>query len=298
MKLLMTLLFILSPGLRAERFEIRLHRTQTVGARHEWVTTGRVTVAMTEYWEGHVSDESRETSFYRIEGVSTILEVDELGLPQKVEFLVSVFTVRDGNPDAEESDVLLEEAKLTYWFEDEDTKMQLNGKQAPEEILQHTRFFFHIPPSGITEDDFWAPGQPKRVGDVWEVNRDILAEVFAHSGFRIHKGQTESRILLRDAYERDGVPSLEFEWRITVPESKSIPRDGEDHRMRAKFREEGRTVLPQDPDVDILHHIRELSFESRMPLALPHEIFIYRVESRIEHHRRRLPEVPEANPEP
>ncbi|MCC5849850.1 MAG: hypothetical protein JJU29_17325 [Verrucomicrobia bacterium] len=262
-------------------FEIQFHRAHSVGDEHHWVVNGTLIRETADLIHGVRTEQTKRVSNYHIEGVSTVQAIDETGQPQKVDFRVSTLTLRgDGTkPDVE---VLPKDAVLTSAYDNGKILFWVDGEEASEEVVAHVGSFFNLPPPGVTMDEIWGVKERKRVQDSWSADTELLTKQFAASGIEINQERIKTRMTLRNATTTKGIPILEFQWDLHVPESNNMHSPDQDSKIEANFHEKGTLVIHQDPHLNTQHQITEMIFESKIDYGYPDEKLWLRIQKKIE----------------
>lgn len=279
--LMIALVCFPSWGEEAAEFEIQFHRAHSVGDQHHSVINGTVIRETADLIHGVRTEHTKRVSNYHIEGVSTVQAIDETGHAQKVDFRVSTLTLRgDGTePDVE---VLPKGTVLSYAQDNGKILFWVDGEEASEEVVSHVGRFFNLPPPGVTMDEIWGVEEQKKVQDSWSADTELLTMQFAFSGIKINQERIKTRMTLRNADTIEGIPSLEFQWDLHVPESNNIQSPDQEIKIEANFHEQGILVIPQDLHLNTQHQITEMIFESKIDYGYPHEELWLRIQTKID----------------
>jgi hypothetical protein len=265
----------------SQDFEIKLHRALTVGAQQNLAINGVVTREVSDLENGALSNTTKTVLNYHIKGVETIQRIDEMGQPQKVDFLVLTYTVRD-DETKQDIEILSKKQVLTYEYVNGNMVFLIDGEEVSEKILSHLRYFFFLPPPGLTIDKIWGVQGRKSVGDSWNADLDLLTKQFSAFGIEVNQDRIVHRMTLKNASIKEDVPSLEIEWNIDVPESRSMESLEHGLKIEAKFHESGTINLPIDHDLKSLQKITEMTFESTIDAGDPNQKTFFRSKTQIE----------------
>ncbi|MDA3821074.1 MAG: hypothetical protein PF450_00475 [Bacteroidales bacterium] len=265
----------------SQDYKVQLYRPLAVGDQQHWAVNGVINEVTADLSFGVISNKTTEEFHYQAEGVVTIKAVDKKGQPQRLDFLVSTFTKQEGT-SGQKAEFLPKHSVISCAYVDGDIFFHVDGKAPSDDTASHLRRLFQLPPPYLTMDAIWGLSKRKKVGDVWSANLELLVKQFEVFGIEVNPGLITNSMSLKSAATVDGIPSLEVEWELDVPDSKSKKSLDHGYGIEAKFREQGVLVFPQNPGLKSQHETTELIFESWIDTDDPHQKTFFQLKTKIE----------------
>jgi hypothetical protein len=191
----------------AQDYEIRMTRAAETGERYELIASGSSSEQMTMSSQGRVLRKNKIFISAKLEGIVTVLEVDELKQEKKLSLLVSKSLMYTNVNDKEE-EALPKGTQVIAQRRDGKKEFLIDGKIANEDIAKMLDIFITIPATQVTDDDIFGTKERKNVGDSWAVNNVNALKDLASDGIVVDLAKMEGSAKLERIVEVEGIKCL------------------------------------------------------------------------------------------
>ncbi len=191
----------------AQDYEIRMTRAVETGERYELIASGSYSQQITMSSQGQVLRKNKKFISAKLEGIVTVLEVDELKREKKLSLLVSKSMMYTNVNDKEE-EALPKGTQVIAQRRDGKKEYLIDGKIANEDIDDMLDIFITIPATQATDDDIYGTKERKNVGESWEVNNVNALNDFASDGMVVDLAKMEGSTKLERIVEVEGIKCL------------------------------------------------------------------------------------------
>lgn len=211
----------------AKEYTIRLHRPKKVGQVVDCTVTGSVKWKTTYSVEGEVTGE-RESQFeYIASGTVETKAVDDKGRDTKVSITIRRLTRTSEDTEVEliapGKVILADRVDRNMVYTYADTAMSI--PQEASNALEAARFGTTY--GGPTADNIYLTDRPRRIGDSWSINNELLAKTFSdRSDLTVTKEDVVGQMQLVGLVKEDEVDCLKLRSDHTVtkiPLSRTMP---------------------------------------------------------------------------
>jgi hypothetical protein len=191
----------------AQDYEIRMTRAFETGERYELMASGSYSQQITMSSQGQVLRKSKKFISAKLEGIVTVLEVDELKREKKISLLVSKSMMYSNVNDREE-EALPKGTQVIAQRRDGKKEFFIDGKIANEDIDDMLDIFITIPATQATDDDIYGTKERKNVGESWAVNSVNALKDLASDGMVVDLAKMEGSTKLERIVEVEGIKCL------------------------------------------------------------------------------------------
>jgi hypothetical protein len=191
----------------AQDYEIRMTRAAEAGERYELIASGSSSEQMTMSSQGQVLRKNKKFISAKLEGIVTVLEVDELKREKKLSLLVSK-SVMYTNVNDKEEEALPKGTQIIAQRRDGKKEFLIDGKIANEDIAKMLDLFITFPATQATDDDIFGTNERKKVGDSWAVNSVNALKDLASDGIVVDLAKIEGSTKLERIVEVEGIKCL------------------------------------------------------------------------------------------
>lgn len=256
-------------------YELRMTRPTKVGREYELITSGSLSEQMTMSAQGEVLRSDKFSLTAKLEGIVTVLQVDELKRERKLRLLVSK-SVMSMNGNINEEEALPKGTQVVAQLRDRRKEFLIDGKNVPEEIAKMLDLFISFPTTRVTDDDIFGTKERKKVGDSWAVNSMEAAKDLATEGINVDAENIKGSTTIEKVVVVDGKKCLQLSAKLeismlapplppgltveksnmsaafsgTFPFDTSIPRLSEGENMTMEVVAKGK-LNPDSPEVTL-----------------------------------------------
>ncbi len=171
-------------GAKAQDYKIKMSSPSKIGDRYLQMGNGSSSEIMTIFSKDKVLKAKKFEFKATIEGIVTILKIDNLKRASKLKFVVKKCLASYGdNPNKIE--ILQKDSTIIITTQEKKTLFLFHDKQLPPRIAKVLDLFIDLPHSQSTDDDIFAPAERKKVGDKWKINSVQAATDLTTTGLKV-----------------------------------------------------------------------------------------------------------------
>jgi hypothetical protein len=170
---------------RAQEYEIRMHRPSKVGDKFQTTVAAKEIQETTIAANNNPVESKKEDRSVAFSGVVEVLAVDAKGMPVKISATVEKLMKNEAGASSEvvpKGDVIvasLDGRKQVY---------QINGTPAGADVAKALDLTFSLSTSGVTDDEVFGTNEKKKAGESWGINAELAKKDFAESfGLNVEK---------------------------------------------------------------------------------------------------------------
>jgi hypothetical protein len=208
------LFFVATPYLIGQEFEIHLTRPAQVGEKYEVTALGSRSSQMNMSRRGQVLQKNISSLSAKLEGLFTVLEIDQKKQATKASMVVSRCVVsREGKKDEEE--VVPRGTRILLQQQQGETIAIINEKRAPERVTEILDILISLN-RGDTDNDIMGTNERKKVGDTWPMNNIKAAAALSTSIATALPKNIKGVAMLESTVEVEGINCLRVKGNIEI----------------------------------------------------------------------------------
>jgi hypothetical protein len=220
-KVLICLIFLLvCSRVFAQDYEIHMTRAAKPGDRYELIASGSLSEQMTMSSQGQVLRNNKRFLSAKLEGIVTVLQVDELKREKILSLLVSK-SVMSTNVNANKEEALPTGTQVVAQLRDGQKEFLIDGKAVSEDIAKMLDLFISFPTTQTTDDDIFGTKERKKVGESWTVNSIMAVKDLASDGVEVDLANIKGHTKLEKVVTVEGIKCLLLSAKMEI--SKLVP---------------------------------------------------------------------------
>ena len=258
--ILSAVLLFLAVSVRAEEYEIHLHRPKTAGQTYRLSATGSEVNQMSVDINSKPEKRESENKTFEFESVVTILEVSKQGAPVKESHrIVKCDRLENGSRLVLVPPGTVVVASTT----DKKDQFTIEDKEVSPEAKEAFEMVIDLDDSGYNEDDAFGTKERKKIGESWPINMKLALEELRSSGLDLQKGDLSGKVTLAGIGGKDATPYLILNGKMVVNQL-DIPVGPEVYTDKSQGLFSFTTKYPLDHTMGVLEEISNFSINATL----------------------------------
>lgn len=193
----------------AQDYEIRLTRDVRAGEKYNLTASGSLSEKMIMSAQGQVIQKNASTHEMMLEGIVTVLEVDDLKEERKLSLDISRCLVSAGG-ESGQKEVLKKGTQIVAQRKNGHDEFLVDGEAAAKDVATLLGHFISLRSGHVNDDHIFGTKERKKVGDSWPVNRDKAAADLTAKGIKVARENITGNTTLEKLVEVDGRKCLKL----------------------------------------------------------------------------------------
>lgn len=252
-------IFLSTSSAFAQEYDIRFTRPTHIGAQYRLVASGQQVEETRVASSKEVIENAKQFFSIQLEGVVTVLQIDEHKRENKIKLLVSTCLLSK-EEHSMESEALPTGTEMVIQLREGDEEVFVNGEPADDDIVKMVKMVNLLYAREVTDDDMFGTKEPKKVGDYWAINTIEATKDLADEGVQIAIEDVHGTTTLEKVAVVDGIDCLQLA--IAMEITKAVPPLPPGvHLESSRVVAQVSGMLPIDTSLRVLSSAKNMSME-------------------------------------
>jgi hypothetical protein len=217
-------------SLQAKDYEIRLHRPQVAGQKYHLSASARSARTQVVRSDDKILKNDEEKFSVECECVVTVLAVDGKGKPSKLSLQIEKLTRTD---DSGVKELVSQGGTVTVSMQDDNEVSEMAGHRLSVPAQEAITVILPLSPNTPTDDELYGTDQPKKPGDRWPANTDLMAKVLLRHAASTSKEDLSGTVAFEKVVNVGKTPCLQISGSVDC--SQYIPFVSSDVKVEKGF---------------------------------------------------------------
>ena len=172
--ILLVLNVLLALPLRAQDYEIRLHRPRHVGQKEKISVLARISESSSIWLNGKEIRPEKKDTTVALEGITTDLAIHPKGKPNRVSVEIGKL---ERTENGVKTEVLPPGTAVIAYATNGSTAFQIKGNEVGSNIFRALSLVINVSVDDWTIDEVYGTSERKKVGDTWNANISALEKM-------------------------------------------------------------------------------------------------------------------------